>query len=1217
MHKTSEERLCRSVSFIVSLIFKATQYFSVGHLEGPGVGFKGEEFMDKPLPKKFRRNAAFLLILTLLLSVGSLLTPEVEAQTVGTVSVSSTVFSGFSLIQITIVDADISATDVPIAAPTVTVNGTNVKMYQATDGSWFGFIRVWCWADTVNVNNKYDVGEPIIIDLDNDGVYDSGELVSGVAPPVGTALVGEMPDSPPQQDTAQIGAGETTWTGVFTDVTSVSASIGQQLTITYFDASPADQISEIVTFNWVQASISTDRDEYPPDAKAYITVEDQDLNQDPTAAESYTVDPINGQTLLFIDRTRGTTTTNIQSGVTLTETGPNTGIFEASVTLSSADFAFLDIAVFRYEDQHPQTTVKTSANIITYLGLVSFDADSYSVGETATITLDEKDKNLDAEVLDTAQVKVWSDTDTAGFNITLTETDIDSGSFTGTVTFILEASQPAQNKLQVKSGDLVYVRYQDASNDVGIAQNVMDTATIVSYSGTISLDKTTYVPGVILYVTVSDPDENLDPDTAETIPHTNYPATVPWVSIESRYGGTILDGPYGVTCIETGSDTGTFEGRVVLQFTAGQAGDIPKLQVKPGATIKARYRDKMDEWGRESEVLAEAKFMTTSGVLTLNADSYPPGCTLHTNGGTVRITVSDPDRNVSSASVEEYTNLLTVDVKAPDGTSRAGYPLNVNMIETDIDTGIFTAKHTLSNNVQRGDLVEVTYNDEYDAGGNPRSLKAYASIITHDGILTVDKSEVPLLTELTITLTEPDWNFDSEQIDVVEAGAFGTLSGVDVWTTTSGTAGGVQIKLVETETNSGVFTATIMPGQTVPASYDDTLTIRYNDEQDSTGSPVKVEKRVKIKAYTGEISLDKDVYACNDEMVIIITDPDRNIDPEAYDSINAGEVKVKSTSWLTPVNPAHALVEIEVNSGIFEVKFRLQLYAGQTTPPAPGTIYVYNGDGVTVIYVDPKSAEGEEVEVSISAKVEFTTATITLDKDVYTLEDTAVVSVEDPDANRHPTLRDQVNISVFSEADPAGIAVGLIETSEDSGIFQGSFFFTEGGSQGSYLHVNSIDKITLRYEDETPNPVDVPDYEQTKTIKPIKVEISAYFGAAPQPEMPLTVTEPQLLTPEGLPLISAEQGESVILQSEVSNTGPRDQPFLYIVQIKDSEGRVIFLNFVQGVMPAGESVPLGIQWVPEKFGTYIVEVFTWESWDKPTPLSPEAELKVYVAFKPA
>ncbi len=1244
---------------------------------------------------------------------------------------------GEALLQITLVDADISGVGAPAPpAPNVeaVVDGTSypLTLYQATDGSWI------CWI----ANNGSSIfpanpsaqdptvpspGEPDL-DADDDGIAD--------------------------QNLNQV-------------VNYLPLSEGKAVSIVYHDTSPAEDVSITVVYDDVKGTVSLDKSEYSLNSKVYATVNDMDLNFDPTVAE---IRAEKASTTVI----QWTSTSNPAAqgpSDALQETDRSSGVFETVFDMSddqapapAFNESLLDVLKVLYVVDN----VSASAFIPAHTGSILLDADEYMVSQAATVTVTDPDLDLDSGlaesykgyaagsnvaqgdrdvnlnlggndltafaaslafdnqagdntfswVSETNYDGIYEDKDGSGtvtvndvrvavpgykagstvqqndndiggnlltfaasavnekfydadgdgvfdygepvyndangnseidagdvrlttcpitfayvktdsmkaksywpFNVKLSETSTNSGEFSGKFTFTLNVASMVggdEPRVYVSGPEMVTVTYLDVFNEVGLRVFTVDRANIVFYTGTISLDRDVYVPGLTLYVTVSDPDENADPNTAETIPQGNYAAgTAPWVTVESRYGGAILSGPYGVTCIETGADTGTFQGRVILQFTAGAAGDIPKLQVKSGATVKARYHDKMDQWGKESETLVEAKFLTSSAILTLNSDSFPPGCTLHTKGGTVRITVSDPDRNVSSASVEEYDNLLTIDVKDSNGASRTGYPLGLSMVETDADTGVFTASHTLSANARRGDLVEVAYNDQYDVAGNPRNLKAYASIITHDGVLTVDKSEVPLLTELTVTLTEPDWNFDSEQIDVIEDGAFGTSSGVDIWTTTSGTGGGIQIELVETEANSGVFTATIMPGQTIPASYGDTLTIRYNDEQGSSGNPAKIEKKVKIKAYTAEIALDKDVYACNDTMFITITDPDRNIDPGAYDSIAANEVKVKSTSWLTPVNPASALAETDVNSGVFQAEFKLQLYTGQTTAPNPGTIYVYNGDGITAVYVDPRNESGEEVEVSASAKVEFTTATVTLDSDLYTLDDTATVSIEDPDANKYPTLRDHVNVSVFSEADPAGIALMLLETSEDSGVFQGFLFFTEEGSQGSFIHVNSIDEITVRYEDETPNPVDVSGYAETGVLRPVKVEASAYFGAAPQPELPLTVSELQLLSPEGAPLISVEQGQPVQLQSEVSNTGTRDQPFLYIVQIKDSKGKVIFLNFIQGTMPTGKSIPIGIQWVPENFGVYTVEVFTWESWDKPTPLSQKAESEIHVAFKPS
>ncbi len=1162
-----------------------------------------------------QRVPATILLTILLLSSLASLCIDAGAQEVS-LTVSSAQFSGFSIIEITIDDEDIKHEDADM--PFVTINGTQIKMYQATDGTWFGYVRVWSWCDR-DEDKTYDAGEPIVIDVNGNGVYDEGvDIVKEGSPNDGENLWGIMPENPPQQE-EHLGAGEVLWDdNDMTSVTSVGADVdhGAELTVTYHK--DAEQYEAHVVYDWFEGSISIDRDEYPPNAKAYITVEDQDLNQDPTKAETYTVDPITGAVLLHVDRTRaGVTQQDIYSGLQLVETGPNDGVFEAQQILSKNDFQIEDVAIFRYEDQHPDVTVKDSANIATHMGAVAFDQDSYRIGGTAEITLTDPDLNLDSRVAEQAEVKVWSDTDQNGFNLTLDETEVDSGEFTGNVSFILGNSEPQNRRLQVSSGDLVYVLYEDESDEVGLPADIVDTASIVSYTGTVSLDRDLYVPGAIVYITVWDPDENLDPEEAEVISYTEGKVTV-----ESWWGGQRRDGPHRVTCIETGEDTSTFEGKVYLQFEAGEENEgIPRLQVKSGAIIKVKYYDELDEWGREKVILAEARFQTHTGTLSLNSDFYPPCCTLHPNtGGTVRIEVVDPDLNVNPNSVDIYEatdQVLSLDVKDSEGNSRPNYPIWLRLIETEADSGIFMAEHALSNVVERNDLVEVTYQDEYDESGNPRETKACARVLTHTGTLSVDKSETHLFTELTITVTDPDWNFDREKIDVIPPGNVGDWSGVDVWSTTTGEAGGLQIELTETDVDTGVFEATIIVGQTIQAAYGDTLTIRYNDEQDASGIGSRVKVEVAVKAYTGEVSLDKEVYSCNDVMTITVKDPDMNIDPEAVDYIPASRVQVKSSSWLQAVNPDGPLIETEADSGIFQGTFRLLLYTGQTGEPEDGTIYVYNGDGVVVTYLDPLNEEGEEdFPVTASAKVEFTTGTISFDKEYYVLEDKAVITVEDPDANKNPLALDVIEVSVFSEADPAGIRLTLIETSQDSGVFQASFNFTEDISHGSYLHVNPIDQIKARYVDETPNPSDVPNYEETGAIEPVKVEASVCFGAPPQPEMPLEISKPQLVDEEGNPLVSAELGEPVLVSTEVTNTGPRDQSFLYIVQIKDAEGKVVFLSFIQGVIPAGKSVPASILWTPQQFGTFTVEAYTWKSWENATPLSPGAQTTIQVAFKP-
>jgi hypothetical protein len=60
---------------------------------------------------------------------------------------------------------------------------------------------------------------------------------------------------------------------------------------------------------------------------------------------------------------------------------------------------------------------------------------------------------------------------------------------------------------------------------------------------------------------------------------------------------------------------------------------------------------------------------------------------------------------------------------------------------------------------------------------------------------------------------------------------------------------------------------------------------------------------------------------------------------------------------------------------------------------------------------------------------------------------------------------------------------------------------------------------------------------------------------------------------------------------------------LYIVQVKDATGRVVFMAYISGTVPAGKAFTFGLPWTPETAGDYTIEIYAWKSWTEPTPLS--------------
>ncbi|MGH9910494.1 MAG: hypothetical protein ACRD32_07625, partial [Nitrososphaerales archaeon] len=87
-----------------------------------------------------------------------------------------------------------------------------------------------------------------------------------------------------------------------------------------------------------------------------------------------------------------------------------------------------------------------------YADSPSFDKDSYGLDETATITL------VDTPSGGTRDVTVQSISDATGFDLTLTEIE-STGTYTGTITFSTESSNPELGILKVAVGDFIVATF--------------------------------------------------------------------------------------------------------------------------------------------------------------------------------------------------------------------------------------------------------------------------------------------------------------------------------------------------------------------------------------------------------------------------------------------------------------------------------------------------------------------------------------------------------------------------------------------------------------------------------------------------------------------------------------------------------------------------------------------------------------------------------------
>jgi hypothetical protein len=212
---------------------------------------------------------------------------------------------------------------------------------------------------------------------------------------------------------------------------------GERIEFTYNDLleSPAEDSDVTITTGVPNEDITVDRTTVPipvtTPVKINLSVVDPNANQNSGSTETVTI-PVSGQS---VDQAGSGTsldladfTSGLNSVITLTETGPSTGIFTDEIDLlSTASIAELRDAKITFEYGDESVTVTLRA----YDGSISTDKAAVKSGDSFVVTVADQDRNRDPKVAEkTVTVTVESvddDIDTQTF--TLTETGPNTGIF--------------------------------------------------------------------------------------------------------------------------------------------------------------------------------------------------------------------------------------------------------------------------------------------------------------------------------------------------------------------------------------------------------------------------------------------------------------------------------------------------------------------------------------------------------------------------------------------------------------------------------------------------------------------------------------------------------------------------------------------------------------------------------------------------------------------
>ena len=397
--------------------------------------------------------------------------------------------------------------------------------------------------------------------------------------------------------------------------------------------------------------------------------------------------------------------------------------------------------------------------------------------------------------------------------------------------------------------------------------------------------------------------------------------------------------------------------------------------------------------------------------------------------------------------------------------------------------------------------------------------------------------------------------------------------------------------------------------------------IGLSGENDTEDAVLDVEAYFSISNFGALVELDKAVYNWTDTVFFTITSPDHNVNTAAEESIGTSDlpiqVSTRAGKLCTTGDKTYFAAETGVDTGVFTgevqlIGFTHDMSASQTYTVADdstcGTTFdggsLKTGgqtDGVSVSY-----EYNDSVVVVASASIAWNIGEASFDSSAASAGGSSVFTVVDADENVNDEIIDTFTVAVFSDSDNGGFKLTLNETDENTGVFEGTVFFTStDATSGSNLRVSEGDTVTAEYVDETlPEPYTTSD--------DLTIAGTLTIGTAFPPLERAPAANARVVDAFGSSVAEVSVDQQVQIAADVSNGQSSDQAFAYLVQVQDENGVTVSLAWITGSLTANQSMSPALSWTPSASGSYTATVFVWESVSNPTALSPTVSVNIDV-----
>ncbi len=395
----------------------------------------------------------------------------------------------------------------------------------------------------------------------------------------------------------------------------------------------------------------------------------------------------------------------------------------------------------------------------------------------------------------------------------------------------------------IQQGDILTVEYTDPTDSSGNPNTVTDSATFDLRNGVLQSDKSVYIIGQDMILTLIEPDLDLESDEAETydLDLIEWDSDAAGLTMGNLGGGAVFD-PEPSDLRETGDSTGIFQ--VVVEIPEA----FNNNRVERGEEIELEYTDfgpsGADYVGDDTEDINLTVFTSNFGA-TIELDQK-----VYTWTDKVYITIVAPDHNFDSDLVDEIGETSSDPIRV---STRSAELEQYRLVETGTDTGIFAGEVILTGFSHDADGDTTTGTNGYDIVNTPASgtgpTDGKLPTGDDDGITVsfeFSEDETVVTTALVrwsigevqwletsypaqgtgiVRVIDPDMNLDPEAVDNF---------GIDVYSDSD--SGGIDLTVTETNEATGVFEGTVFftttdesSGHRLRVAEGDTITAEYTD----------------------------------------------------------------------------------------------------------------------------------------------------------------------------------------------------------------------------------------------------------------------------------------------------------------------------------------------------------------------------------------------------